>query len=145
MAVTIDIGDKKSVHPKDKQDVGARLARIALGNVYGRHIEYSGPQYESMTVVGDAIRLRFTHVGDGLVAKGGPLKTFEIAGVDGQFEPAVARIDGDTVMVSSPKVSEPAAVRYAWAPYPQGCNLYNTADLPAAPFRTDAPAPGAGK
>jgi sialate O-acetylesterase len=140
MAVTIDIGDKHSVHPKDKQDVGYRLMRIALARSYGRHIEYSGPQYESMQVDGRSLALTFTHADDGLVARGGPLRTFEIAGADGKFVPADAHIDGDKVVVSSPEISAPQAARYAWAPYPDGCNLYNAAELPAAPFRTEAPA-----
>jgi sialate O-acetylesterase len=137
MAVTIDIGDPANIHPKDKQDVADRLTRIALANTYGRKIEYSGPIYDSMKVEGNSIRLQFTHVTGGLVAKGGDLKTFTIAGKDGKFVPATARIDHDTLVVSSPDVVEPAAVRYAWDNYPEGCNLYNGDGLPAAPFRTD--------
>jgi sialate O-acetylesterase len=138
MAVTIDIGDAGNVHPKDKQDVGARLARIALAKVYGRHLECSGPVYECMRIDGNAVRLEFSHASGGLVAKGGELKTFAIAGSDRRFVPAVARIEGETVVVSSSGVTAPAAVRYAWESYPEGCNLYNTAGLPAPPFRTDA-------
>ena len=138
MAVTIDIGDPKSVHPKDKQDVGDRLSRIALANVYGQKIEYSGPVYESASTEGNALRLHFSHA-DGLNAKGGPLKTFEIAGPDGKFVEATATIDGDSILVSSPQIDHPTAARYAWSNYPEGCNLYNAAALPAAPFRTDAP------
>jgi len=138
MAVTIDIGDEKSVHPKDKQDVGDRLTRIALANVYGRPIEYSGPVYESMKAEGNAIRLKFSHTGGGLVARNGPLQTFEIAGADQKFVPAEAKIDGDSVLVSSETVTNAVAVRYAWSSYPAGCNFYNAAGLPAAPFRTDA-------
>jgi len=142
MVVTIDIGDPKSVHPKDKQDVGDRLTRIALANVYGRQIEYSGPLYQSSQVENGAMRIHFTHIGGGLVAKGGPpLKWFTIAGADGKFVPADAKIDGDTVLVSSPTVPAPTAVRYAWDTYPFDANLFNAANLPAAPFRTDAPAP----
>ncbi len=141
MAVTIDIGEAHNVHPKNKQDVGDRLARIALANVYGRKIEYSGPMYESMKVEGNAIRVRFSHLGGGLVAKGGPLKWFVVAGADGKFLSAEAKIDGDTVVVSSPEVPAPVAVRYAWANFPYGCNLFNAAGLPAAPFRTDKNAP----
>jgi len=136
MAVTIDIGDEKDVHPHNKQDVGDRLTRIALANVYGRDIEYSGPQYESMSVEDGAARLTFSHVAGGLVAKDGPLQTFEIAGPDGEFIAADARIDGETIVVSSSGVSNPTAVRYAWSNYPLGCNLYSAAGLPAAPFRT---------
>jgi sialate O-acetylesterase len=137
MAVTIDIGEKKNVHPKDKQDVGDRLSRIALANVYGKAIEYSGPVYQSMSVEGGSIRIKFSHLGGGLVAKGGELKTFAIAGADGKFVPAVAKIDGETVMVSSPDVPQPANVRYAWMNWAEGCNLYNAAGLPAGTFRTD--------
>ncbi len=139
MAVTIDIGDPDNVHPKNKQDVSARLVRIALAKVYGRDLEYSGPVYTSMQVEGGAIRLKFSHIADGLVAHGGELKTFVIAGSDLKFVPATARIEGDTVVVSSPEVASPVAVRYAWENYPEGCNLYNAAGLPAAPFRTARP------
>jgi len=137
MAVTIDIGDPENVHPKDKQDVGARLVRIALAKVYDRPVEYSGPVYESMKIEGSSIRLRFTHLGGGLVARGGALKTFVIAGSDLKFVPASARIEANTIVVSSPQIIAPVAVRYAWESYPEGCNLCNAAGLPAAPFRTD--------
>jgi sialate O-acetylesterase len=137
MAVTTDIGEVHNVHPHNKQDVGDRLARIALANVYGRKIEFSGPKYESMKVEGNAIRVKFSHIGGGLVARGGPLKWFVIAGADMKFVPAEAKIDGDTVVVSSPDVTAPVAVRYAWVNFPDGCNLYNAAGLPAAQFRTD--------
>jgi sialate O-acetylesterase len=141
MAVTTDIGEAKNVHPHNKQDVGDRLSRIALAEVYGRKLEYSGPAYESMKVEGGAIRVSFSHLGGGLVARGGPLKWFVIAGADLKFVPAEARIDGDTVIVSSPDVPTPVAVRYAWVNFPDGCNLYNSAGLPAAQFRTDTAAP----
>jgi sialate O-acetylesterase len=137
LAVAIDVGDPDNVHPKDKEPVGERLALIALANVYGRKVEYSGPRYSSMKVEGDAIRIRFTHVGGGLTAKGGALKWFQIAGADQQFVDAEAVVDGDSVVVKSGKVAAPVAVRYAWDNYPFGCNLYNAAGLPAAPFRTD--------
>jgi sialate O-acetylesterase len=88
-------------------------------------------------VEGGAIRLKFTHLGGGLVAKGGPLKWFVIAGADQKFVPGEARIAGDSVVVSSPEVSAPVAVRYAWVNFPDGCNLFNAAGLPAAQFRTD--------
>ena len=142
MAVTTDIGEAKNVHPHNKQDVGDRLARIALANAYGRPIEFSGPQYRSMKVEGGAIRVSFTHVAGGLVAKGGgPLKWFEVAGADGKYFPATASIEGDTVVVSSPEVAAPMAARYAWVNFPDGCNLFNAAGLPAAQFRTNAPTP----
>lgn len=138
MAVTTDIGEARNVHPHNKQDVGDRLARIALAKDYGRKIEYSGPMYQSMKVEGNKIRVRFSHLDGGLVAKGGePLKWFAIAGADMKFVPAEAEIDGDTVVVSSAEVSAPVAVRYAWVNFPEGCNLYNKSGLPAAQFRTD--------
>jgi sialate O-acetylesterase len=134
MAVTIDIGDEKNVHPKDKQDVGDRLCRIALAKTYGKTLEYSGPQFATMTSLGGALRLTFSHATGGLSDHGAPLKTFEVAGADGKFFPATANIDGSTVYVSSPDVAVPVIVRYAWSPYPAGCNIYNGAGLPAAPF-----------
>ena len=137
MAVTIDIGDPVNIHPKDKEAVADRLTRIALARTYGRKIEYSGPMYDSMKAEGNVIRIHFTHADGGLVAKSGDLKTFTIAGKDGKFVPAIARIDGGTLIVSSPEVPEPASVRYAWDNYPEGANLYNADGLPAAPFRTD--------
>jgi sialate O-acetylesterase len=137
MAVTIDIGDPDDVHPHNKAPLGERLTKIALANVYGRKLEYSGPVYQSMKAGGNAIRLKFSHLGGGLKAKDGPLKWFAIAGADQKFVPAEAKIEGNTVVVSSAQVSAPVAVRYAWDNYPEGCNLYNAAGLPAAPFRTD--------
>jgi sialate O-acetylesterase len=138
MAVIIDTGEAKNVHPHNKAPLGERLTKIALANLYGRKIEYSGPVYDSMKVEGGAIRVSFNHIGGGLVAKGGPLKWFRIAGADQKFVDADARIDGETVIVSSPQVSAPVAVRYAWDNFPDGCNLWNAADIPASPFRTDS-------
>ena len=138
MAVTTDIGEAKNVHPKNKQDVGDRLARIALANVYSRKMEFSGPIYESMNIEGEKIRVKFSHA-DGLVARDGTLKWFTLAGADGKFVSAEAKIDGNTVLVSSPEISAPVAVRYAWVNFPDGGHLYNSAGLPAAPFRSDAP------
>jgi sialate O-acetylesterase len=137
MATIIDIGDADNIHPKDKQDVGKRLALWALAKTYGKEIVYSGPLYKSMEVKGSQIVLHFDDVGSGLVAGGGePLKGFAIAGVDRKFVWADAIIEGDRVVVSSDQVSEPVAVRYAWANNPV-CNLYNKEGLPASPFRTD--------
>jgi sialate O-acetylesterase len=138
LAVAIDVGDPDNVHPKNKAPVGERLALIALAKVYGRKLEFSGPRYISMKTEGHAIRIRFAHVDGGLVARDGPLKWFQIAGENQQFVDAEATIEGDSVLVKSDKVSTPVAVRYAWANYPIGCNLFNAAGLPAAPFRTDA-------
>jgi len=135
LAVAIDIGEK-GIHPRNKQDVGKRLALVALEKVYAKEIAASGPRYESMRIEGPAIRVRFSHA-QGLFAKDGPPKWFAIAGADEKFVWGDVKIEGDTVVVHSPKVQKPAAVRYAWADNPEGCNLYNCAGLPAAPFRTD--------
>lgn len=137
MAVTIDVGDPKDLHPHRKLEVGQRLALWAEGTVYNQRTEYSGPLYESMRVEGDAIRVRFAHVGSGLEASNGePLRGFAVAGEDRKFHWAEARIDGDAVVVSSRDVPSPIAVRYAWADSPV-CNLFNKDGLPASPFRTD--------
>lgn len=137
LAVIIDIGEANDIHPKNKQDVGRRLALWALGTTYGRNIIYSGPIYDSMSIEDGKIRLRFKHVGGGLVAEGGgELKGFAIAGEDRKFVWAKARIEGDTVVVWSEEVPKPVAVRYGWANNPV-CNLYNAEGLPASPFRTD--------
>ena len=137
MAVTIDIGNPIDVHPTNKRDVGKRLALWALSETYGKNVEASGPLYAGMMIEDSRIRLRFSHVQGGLVAKGGKLKTFVIAGEDRNFVPADAVIDGDTVVVSSPAVAAPMAARYAWQNDPEGCNLYNGSGLPASPLRTD--------
>jgi sialate O-acetylesterase len=136
MAVAIDIGDQYDIHPRNKQDVGRRLALAAQAVAYGRDIAYSGPIFESMQIQDSKVRLRFRHAKGGLVALGGKLRGFEIAGEDRQFVPAQAKTDGETVIVTSDKVNNPVAVRYAWADFPE-CNLYNKAGLPASPFRTD--------
>jgi len=136
MAVTIDIGDENDIHPRNKLDVGRRLAAWALADTYGQKVIPSGPLFEHFRIDGDEIRIRFKH-GVGLrTSDGGPLKGFAIAGEDRRFVWADARIDGDTVIVSSPKVVKPVAVRYGWADNPIA-NLYNKAGLPASPFRTD--------
>jgi len=137
LAVTIDIGDTWDIHPKNKQDVGHRLALWALGTTYGKSLVYSGPLYESMEKDGKRIRVKFKHTGSGIIAKGEKgLKGFAVAGVDRKFYWAEAEIEADTVLVWSDKVPKPVAVRYAWASNPQ-CNLYNREGLPASPFRTD--------
>ncbi|OJV23848.1 MAG: hypothetical protein BGO12_03800 [Verrucomicrobia bacterium 61-8] len=158
MAVLIDQGEV-DVHYRDKSEAGRRLALAALHDVYGRNISFSGPEYDSHTREGNAIRIRFSHADGGLVPKvmgetypvatrtgqtkplilpspGSELQGFALCGPDRKWVWADARIDGDTVAVSSPLVSEPVAVRYAWAEFPT-CNLFNGAGLPAAPFRTD--------
>jgi len=137
LAVAIDIGDAADIHPKNKQEVGRRLGLAAKAIAYQQKIEYSGPIYRSMETLDARIRLKFDHLGGGLVARGGALKGFAIAGEDKHFVWGEATIDGDSVIVSSPSVSKPVAVRYAWAENPD-CNLYNQAGLPASPFRTDS-------
>jgi sialate O-acetylesterase len=137
LAVTIDLGDPKDVHPHRKLEVGQRLALWAQGTVFKQPIEYSGPLYESMRIAGSEARVRFTHIGSGLEARnGGEVRGFAIAGADRKFHWADARIDGDTVVVSSRDVQRPVAVRYAWADSPL-CNLFNKDGLPASPFQTD--------
>lgn len=136
MAVTIDCGAPNDIHPPHKQPVGARLALAARALAYGENAEYSGPIFNSMRINGTNAILNFTHSGGGLVAKDGDLKGFTIAGADKIFHPAVAKIVGDSVVVSAPEVLKPAAVRYGWANVPEG-NLFNRVGLPASPFRTD--------
>jgi sialate O-acetylesterase len=138
MAVTTDIGDPKDIHPKDKEPVGERLARAAEALAYGKKVEYVGPLYDTVKFDGDKAVLTFKHIGGGLVAKGGPLTGFTIAGTDGKFAKADANIVENTVVVRSSEVPNPAAVRYGWANYPV-VNLYNREGLPATPFRTDVP------
>jgi sialate O-acetylesterase len=136
LIVTTDVGDEKDIHPRKKEPVGNRLALAARALVHGEQVEYSGPKFENMTVDGDKAILRFTHAASGLVAQGGALTGFTVAGEDKKFHPADARIVGNTVVVSSDQVSKPVAVRYGWAAYPV-VNLCNGDDLPASPFRTD--------
>lgn len=138
MAVAIDIGDAEDIHPKNKQDVGKRLALSALAIAYDKKLVYSGPMFEKMKVEGDKIRIFFKHTGSGLTYKGDRLKGFAIAGEDKKFKWAEARIEGNTVVVWNPQISHPVVVRYAWADNPD-CNLYNKEGLPAVPFRTDIP------
>ena len=138
MAVIIDIGEAKDIHPKNKQDVGKRLALWALAKTYGKNLVYSGPLFKNMSIEGNKVILNFDHIGDGLITRGNePLKGFAIAGSDRKFVWANANIEGDKVVVSSNEVSAPVAVRYAWADNPV-CNLYNKEGLPASPFRTDS-------
>jgi len=137
LAVTIDVGDPKDLHPHRKLEVGQRLALWAEGTVYKQPIEYSGPLYDSMKIEGSEIRVRFTHAGSGLEARdGGELQGFALAGADRKFYWAEGRVDGDAVVVSSRDVPSPLAVRYAWGDSPR-CNLFNRDGLPASPFRTD--------
>ncbi|MGB6194260.1 MAG: sialate O-acetylesterase, partial [Terracidiphilus sp.] len=132
MAVTIDIGNPDDVHPTDKVDVADRLARAARALTYGEAVEYNGPLFRQATPEGPAIRAWFDHA-KGLNAKGGTPTGFEVAGADGKFAPATARIDGETIVAASPAVTEPVYIRYGWANSPL-CNLFNAQDLPASPF-----------
>jgi sialate O-acetylesterase len=149
MAVTIDIGLPENIHPVDKLDVGLRLALAARSLAYGQKVIYSGPLYDSMTATGGAVRIKFTNTGSGLKLGAPPwigprstvppvdhLSGFVIAGDDRKWVAADARIDGDTVVVSSSHAPAPIAVRYGWDNAPV-CNLYNKENLPASPFRTD--------
>ncbi|CAN5689433.1 sialate O-acetylesterase [soil metagenome] len=137
MVVAIDnADDPANIHPKNKQEIGRRLALAAEANVYGKKNTYSGPIYKSMKIEGNKIRLYFYHVAEGLLAKDGPLKSFAIAGNDNKFVFADAVIDGETILVSAAGISDPKAVRYAWGDNPR-VNFYNKDNLPASPFRTD--------
>ncbi len=139
IASAIDIGDAGDIHPKNKQEVGRRLSLAARAIAYGESIPYSGPTFKAFGISDYGITVAFDHLDGGLEVKGGgKLKGFAIAGTDKKFVWADARIDGDTVVVSSPSVTKPAYVRYDWADNPDG-NLYNKAGLPAFPFRTDLP------
>jgi sialate O-acetylesterase len=137
MAVIIDIGDTKDLHPRNKTDVGHRLALWALANTYGQKIEFAGPMFNSFSVDGEKVRVKFKHTAGGLkTSDGGAPKGFAIAGEDHKFVWAEAKIDGDSIVLWSKDVAKPVAVRYAWADNPV-TNLFNKIDLPASPFRTD--------
>ncbi len=136
LAVTIDTGDADNIHAKEKAPVGDRLARCALAKHYGEKIVYAGPTLKSVKRLPGSIRLHFAHADGGLVANGGKLEEFSIAGEDRKWVWADAHIDGDTVVVSSPEVPHPTQVRYAWQSNPMA-TLFNGAGLPAVPFRTD--------
>jgi sialate O-acetylesterase len=132
----IDIGEAKDIHPANKHDVGKRLALAAERVAYGKNdVVHSGPVFDAMTIDGSQARLKFLYA-DGLQMKGGELKGFAVAGADKKFVWADAKIEGDSVIVSAKSVEKPVAVRYGWADNPEA-NLYNGADLPASPFRTD--------
>jgi sialate O-acetylesterase len=136
IAVTIDVGEAGNLHPPRKQEIGERLALWALGTSYEKKLVYSGPLYKSMSVEGKCIRINFDYTGGGLQMKGDLLQGFTIAGADKKYHHATAHIEGNSVIVSSPKVDSPVAVRYAWQDSPD-CNLLNREGLPASPFRTD--------
>ena len=136
LVVITDVGEELDVHPRRKREVGERLALAAKAIAYGQKMEYSGPIFEKLTVHDDSAVLTFKHVGSGLMAEGGELKGFTIAGEDKKFHNAKAEIVGDTVVVRSDEVRKPKAVRDGWANYPLG-NLWNKDGLPASPFRSD--------
>jgi len=150
LAVTIDIGETKDIHPKNKQDVGKRLALWALAGPYGKDIDPSGPLYKGFSVEGSKIRISFDHAKDGLMVGKkddltavvpeveGIIKWLEIAGADQRFKRADAVIEGSELVVSSPEVTSPVAVRYAFKQDPAGANLYDNEGFPASPFRTDS-------
>jgi sialate O-acetylesterase len=139
MAVAIDIGEADDIHPRNKQDVGRRLAISALKVAYGNDVVHSGPVFREMKTEGRHAVLSFDHIGSGLMCpdKYGYLKGFTIAGSDRVFHWAKAHIRGDQVWVYSERVENPIAVRYGWASNPDDVNLYNAEGLPASPFRTD--------
>ena len=141
MASAIDIGAPKDIHPTNKQEVGHRLALAARAVAYGEQLEYSGPLFETAMTDGAAMRIMFSHTSQGLVVKGSTLTGFEVAGADGVFTAASARVDGHAVVASAPGVPHPVQVRYGWAGNP-ACDLYNGAGLPASPFTTASPDPG---
>ena len=139
MAVTTDIGTSNDIHPKNKQDVGKRLAAIALNDTYGKGNVYSGPVFQSMKIEGNKVVLNFSHTGSGLMVKdkNANLKGFQIAGVDEKFHSAKATLRGNQVIVMAEAVTQPVAVRYAWADDAGEANLFNKEGFPAGPFRTD--------
>jgi len=134
MAVTIDVGNPRDIHPRDKKTVGVRLGLAARALAYGETLPYSGPLFRQATSEGAALRVHFDHA-EGLATRGGPVAGFEIAGPDGRYVPAEARIEGTTVVVTTAAVPAPRAVRYGWADNPV-VSLYNAALLPASPFRS---------
>jgi sialate O-acetylesterase len=139
MAVAIDIGEAEDIHPRNKMDVGLRLALHALHGTYAHSdVIPSGPLFRSAKRDGTSLRLSFDHVGGGLVCQRDALRGFSIAGEDGLFVWAEATIDGEDILISSPEIAAPRSARYGLADNPE-VNLYNKAGLPASPFRTDFP------
>jgi sialate O-acetylesterase len=141
MAVTTDIGDPVDIHPRNKQDVGIRLAALALQKTYGINKIASGPVYKNMQVQGNKAVIQFAGIGQGLTVKPASASTvsgFEVAGPDQHFYPAKATIAGATVIVSAEEVTKPVSVRYAWADEVSNANLFNKEGFPAVPFRTDS-------
>jgi sialate O-acetylesterase len=140
MASAIDLGDAEDIHPKNKQDVGKRLALNALKIAYGKDVVYTGPTYQSMKVDGKDVIITYSNIGTGLKVnnKYNYINGFAIAGTDQKFHWAKAILLNDnTIAIHSDEVQTPVAVRYGWANNPDGLNLYNKEELPANPFRTD--------
>ena len=136
-AITIDIGNPNDIHPGNKQEVGRRLALLAKNRVYGISVDDTGPTFKSIAIEGSSIRVSFVAHDSALTAGGKPLQAFEIAGADRNFIPAQATISGETIIVRSPKIDHPVAVRYAWHNAPEA-NLYSGYGLPAVPFSSDS-------
>jgi sialate O-acetylesterase len=136
VASAIDIGDEKDIHPRNKQDVGLRLALHALARDYGQNVVHQGPVLQSATRAGSAMRLKFSNTGGELSLKGESERVFALAGADGKYFWATPKIEGDTVVLSAPQVKEPVSARFGWSNLPRAF-LYNRAGLPATPFRTD--------
>ncbi len=132
--VATDIGDERDIHPRNKQDVGLRLALLSLARDYGRQIEYSGPVVKSVTPRGESVEIAFDHA-DGLALKGESARVFAVAGADLNWSWATPRIEGNRVLLSSPTVPKPLYVRYAWSNLPRA-TLFNSANLPAPPFQS---------
>jgi sialate O-acetylesterase len=137
MAVTIDIGEPDQIHPRNKQDVGHRLARLALADIYRREVAAHAPEFGRHWIQGSEVHLVFNNAEGGLVTSGDKITGFVIAGADRLWHPATVRTEGDRLVLSNSAVAAPVAVRYGWANNP-ACNLYARAGLPLAPFRTDA-------
>ncbi len=138
MVVTTDVGDATELHPTRKRPVGERLALAARALSYGEEVEYSGPVFQSMKIEDNRAVISFTHIGEGLMAKGDSLEGFVVAGSDGNFFPGKAEIDGSTVVVSSEQVPKPTLVHFGNDKVPK-VNFYNRNGLPAVPFRSDMP------
>jgi sialate O-acetylesterase len=136
LAVTVDTGEADNIHPAEKQVVGERLALCALADECGKKISFAGPTFVSAEKIFGALKLKFKNADGGLVVKGGKLEEFSVAGNDHRWHWAEAKIEGDSVLVSSKDVPEPIAARYAWQANPRA-TLFNAAGLPAVPFRTD--------
>jgi len=138
MAVAIDIGEAGNIHPKNKQDIGDRLAQAGLRIAYNRDLVAMGPLMRSITFENDRVRVQFDHVGGGLIVRGQgrELRGFVVAGPDRRFHRAEARIEGRGIVARSKEVPDPIAIRYAWADNPD-CNLFNKEGIPASPFRSD--------